>query len=210
VGRVRLLLVPLALVGAAVLAVRPSPEPAPEPPDPPVLLEDPFASRTSEQVAVLDDLWAAWGRDLQPAADGLPPELLGLDFGEALYVLLTVRAAQLAEAVAADPAAPLADAVARAGLAPAPADVTEAVVPEVPGCVSVEHLAEPNARTFFGWSAAPDGPAPTPVSPLEERLLRTARVGLGEVDRAACGQAVGYSPLAQQALVALAPELLPD
>ena len=200
---VRAVVVPVLLLAVAVFAVLTADRGVREPPtpDPVVSLPEPLGT-----------LWAAWGEDLVAGGDGsYPVELAALDRGEALYVLLTVRAAQVAEAVAsADAGAPLDDALAAAGLAPQPADVPLERVPGIAGCVVMSHPDDPYGRSYFGWAAAPPEPGPEPESELEELLLRTARVGLLSTDAATCGAGVAYSPPAQLALKELSPALLVD
>lgn len=197
---VRALVVPLMVVGVCgYVAQRAPQDPAPEPPaTQELLLPEP-----------LGELWSAWGEDLAPQAAGFPQELAVLDRGEALYVLLSVRAAQVAQAV--DRVAPdvdLADALREAGLAPQGDTVPAARVPDRPGCVVLTYADEPFGRSYFGWAQAPEEPGPDPTGPLEQVLLRTARVGLVATDAATCGGGSAYSPLAQEALRVLEPALL--
>lgn len=197
-GRLRRLLLPVLMTGVAALAVRGAAQLPDERPDPAV----------APSPVPLGELWAAWGSDLSP--DGAyPAALTSLNDAEALYLLLTVRAAQVAEAVdRATPGTPLDEAVRDAGLDPQPELVSATAVPGRPGCVVLDYADEPFGRVYFGWADAPDEPGPSPGSPLEEVLLRTARVGLPGADAATCGAGVAYSPAGQQALRALTPELL--
>lgn len=197
---VRTLVLPVLVLGVcAYVAQRAADAPPPEaPPEQQLLLPEPLGA-----------LWSAWGEDLAPQAEGYPQELAVLDRGEALYVLLSVRAAQVAEAVAqADPEADVPAALREAGLAPQVEQVPAELVQEQPGCVVLSYADEPFGRSYFGWAAAPSEPGPDPTSPLEELLLRTARVGLASTDAATCGGGSAYSPLAQEALRVLEPELL--
>lgn len=197
---VRTLVVPALLLAVAVLALRTADRDVDEPPlrDPVVALPEPLGA-----------LWAAWGEDLVGRGEGYPVELAALDRGEALYVLMTVRAAQVAEAVAGSSVdSPVDELVAAAGLGAQPAEVRLERVPDVPGCVVMSHPDDPYGRSYFGWAAAPSEPGPDPESELEERLLRTARVGLVSTDAATCGAGVAYSPNAQRVLQSLSPELL--
>lgn len=208
---------PLLLVGAVVVSLTArggdAPEPADAAPAPSVApLEDPLLSRTSpEQAAQLDALWAVWGDDLagRPGT-ALPDGLATVPFEEALYVLLSTRAAQLAAALAAQPDAPPAAAAAASGLAAEPAGVTVTRTPsDLPGCVALRADVEPLGRTFYASWPGRDEPGPEPQGPLERVLLRTARVGLLPDEAATCGLgAVAYSPVAQLALQGLAPRLL--
>lgn len=197
---VRAAVVPVLLLVVAVLAVlsaaRPPQDSAAS--DGPLPLPEP-----------LGELWSAWGDDLAPGSDGYPAQLAALDRSEALYVLLTVRAAQVAEAVAqAGDDAPMDAALDAAGLAPQPDDLPLTRVPGIPGCVVITSPDDPYGRSFFGWADAPPEPGPEPESELEELLLRTARVGLVSTDAETCGAGVAYSPPAQQALEELSPRLL--
>jgi len=198
---VRALVLPLLVLGVSGYAVQRAAQLSEEPPAP--------ADEPLPPPEPLGPLWSAWGEDLAPDAAGYPVELAVLERGEALYVLLTVRAAQVAEAVAsARPGADVTEAIATSGLAPQPAEVPAASVPQQPGCVVLTYADEPFGRSYFGWSQAAAEPGPSPLSALEERLLRVARVGLSPTDAATCGVATAYSPLAQKALLALDPELL--
>ena len=201
--RLRILALPVLLLAVGTYAVHTAGEPAPPPP-----------AATAEPETVpppepLGELWAAWGSDLT-TGDGRYPVLLGaLNRDEALYVLLSVRAAQVAEAVAqAGPQADVAEALEEAGLSPQPEIVPASRVPERPGCVVLTLADEPYGRSYFGWAAAPSEPGPSPLSEVEATLLRTARVGLLATDAATCGAPVAYSPTAQEALKELSPELL--
>lgn len=196
---VRAGLVPVLLLALAVLAVSTAArEPQPDAPAAAPVLPEPLGS-----------LWSAWARDLAPdSGDGYPVQLAALDRSEALYVLLTVRAAQVAEAVARTDSAAVEEAVQAAGLAAQPDGVTLDRVPGIPGCVVMSHADDPYGRRYFGWADAPPEPGPEPGSELEELLLRTARVGLLSTDAATCGAGVAYSPQAQLALQELAPALL--
>lgn len=191
-----------------------SPTAAPTEQDVPVL-EDPFADGASDdQTRVLLSLWDAWGAEAMsasgPQAPALPAGLAGLSFEEAVYVVLSVRVAQVAAADRqAEPGEDLATALERAGLTVATPGVVTARAPGPPGCVFVAWADEPFGRTFYGVTAGSDEPGPEPTSALEAELLRTVRVGLGDEDRLTCGTGgVAYSPGAQRALEDLAPELL--
>ena len=194
---VRAAVVPVLLLVVAVVAVvttARAPQDAPASEDPLPLPEP------------LGELWAAWGDDLVADGDGsYPAQLAALDRSEALYVLLTVRAAQVAEAVdrAGDDAA-----LDAAGLAPQLEGLPLRRVEGIPGCVVITSPDDPYGRSFFGWADAPPEPGPEPESELEELLLRTARVGLVSTDAATCGAGVAYSPPAQQALKELSPRML--
>lgn len=197
---VRALVMPVLLLTATVLAVRTADRDVTEQPvrDPVVALPEPLGA-----------LWAAWGEDLAGNGRGYPVELAALDRGEALYVLMTVRAAQVAEAVAGSAGdSPLDELVRAAGLGAQPEEVRLERVPAVPGCVVMSHPDDPYGRSYFGWAAAPSEPGPDPESELEGRLLRTARVGLVSTDAATCGAGVAYSPNAQRVLQSLSPALL--
>lgn len=197
---VRVLVLPLLVVGVSAYAVSRS---AQEPVEAPPATEEPLLPEP------LGALWRAWGEDLAPDAQGFPQELALLERDEALYVLLTVRAAQVAHAVEqAAPGSDLADALDEAGLAPQPPEVPAAPVPDQPGCVVLTYEDEPFGRSYFGWAQAPEEPGPEPTSPLEQVLLRTARVGLAATDAATCGGGSAYSPAAQRALAVLEPALL--
>jgi hypothetical protein len=198
---VRAVVVPVLLVVVAALAVLTSVR-APQ--------DEPGEETAPPLPEPLGTLWAAWGDDLASAGDGsYPLQLAALDRSEALYVLLTVRAAQIAEAAArGGESVPLADALDAAGLAPQPSDVPLEQVPDVPGCIVIRHPDDPYGRSFFGWADAPPEPGPEPQSALEEVLLRTSGVGLLSTDAATCGAGVAYSPQAQLALEELSPALL--
>ena len=199
--RLRVLVLPVLLVLVGTYAVHTaggSPEPAPATTAAPLPPPEP-----------LGELWSAWGGDLGAEGGRYPVLLGGLARDEALYVLLSVRAAQVAAAVAqAGPQADVAEALEEAGLAPQPEIAPVTRVPERPGCVVLTLADEPYGRSYFAWPEAPDEPGPAALSELEEVLLRTARVGLLATDAASCGGAVAYSPTAQQALAELSPELL--
>ena len=199
--RLRVLALPVLLLAVGTYAVHTAGEPAePAPAVTPEALPPPEP---------LGELWAAWGSDLAPGADRYPVLLGALKREEALYVLLSVRAAQVAEAVAqAGPEADVDEALEQAGLSPQPDIVPAERVPAQPGCVVLTLADEPFGRSYFGWAAAPDEPGPAPVSELEKVLLRTARVGLLATDAEFCGGGVAYSPTAQEALKELSPELL--
>jgi hypothetical protein len=206
----RRLLLPLLLVAAVVVALRPQADPPP-PPAVEVPADDPLVPSDSADVLAAYELWEAFGPDMvRERTTGLPPGLAVLDGAESMYVLLSVRAAQVARAVQdAAPGADLGKAVAAAGLQPSPPEVRASVLPSRPGCVLLEHSSEPFGRSFFGLADAPEEPGPSPLSALEAVLLRTARIGLaGGVDAATCGQPVVFSPPAQSALEELSPELL--
>ena len=199
--RLRVLALPVLLLAVGTYAVHSAgqaPEPAPVASPEPVPPPEP-----------LGELWAAWGDDLATGDAGYPVLLGALERDEALYVLLSLRAAQVAEAVAqAGLDSDVDEAIAEAGLSPQPPVVPAARVPERPGCVVLTLADEPYGRSYFGWAAAPSEPGPPPLSAVEAVLLRTARVGLLATDAATCGAPVAYSPTAQQALAELSPELL--
>ena len=199
--RLRVLALPVLLLAVGTYAVHTAGQPAePAPAATPETLPPPEP---------LGELWAAWGSDLAPGSDRYPVLLGALNRDEALYVLLSVRAAQVAEAVAqAGPDADVDEALEQAGLSPQPDIVPAERVSAQPGCVVLTLADEPFGRSYFGWAAAPDEPGPSPVSELEKVLLRTARVGLLATDAQSCGGGVAYSPTAQEALKELSPELL--
>lgn len=201
VQRLRALALPVLLlaVGSYALHTASEPSPAPTAALEPVPPEEPLA-----------ELWDAWGPDLTGQDDPDYPVLLAaLDRDEALYVLLTVRAAQVAAAVdRAGPPVDVDEALEQAGLSSQPALVPATRVPGRPDCVLLTLEDEPYGRSYFGWADAPSEPGPSPLSPLEKHLLRTARVGLDSLDAETCGGAVAYSPTAQEALRQLSPELL--
>lgn len=175
------------------------------------LVEDPFATgATPAQVEVLQAVWTAWRDDLDATSDrpALPAGILALGWDEAMYVLLTVRAAQAAAADArALPAEELAAALQRQDLNGTTPQITVARVR--PGCVAVTYADELYGRAFYGLLTPIDEPGPEPTSTLESGLLRTVRVGLGAADATTCGGGgVAYSPAAQQALRELSPRLL--
>lgn len=201
--RWRVLALPVLLIAVGTYAVHTADRPAKTPP---VVTATPETLPPPEP---LGELWAAWGSDLT-AGDGRYPVLLGaLNRDEALYVLLSVRAAQVAQAVAqAGPQAGIDAALEEAGLSPQPAIVPATGVPERPGCVVLTLADDPYGRSYFGWAAAPSEPGPSPLSQVEGVLLRTARVGLPATDAATCGRPVAYSPTAQEALKELSPALL--
>lgn len=204
VRRLRTALLPVLLLAVVAYAVAGAAQERQEPAAPAaseLLLPEP-----------LGELWTAWGEDLAPGrAQDYPTSLAALDRDEALYVLLTVRAAQLAEAVdRAGPSADVEQAGRDAGLGPQPDVVAVAAVPEQPGCIALTYADETFGRSYFGWAQAPVEPGPDPESPLEALLLRTARVGLLGTDRATCGNGVAYSPPAQRVLTQLSPALLSD
>lgn len=199
--RLRILALPVLLLAVGTYAVHTAGEPA-----------EPAPAVTAEPVPLpepLGLLWAAWGSDLAGDDARYPVLLAALNRDEALYVLLSVRAAQVAEAVAqAGPEAGVDEALEAAGLSPQPEIVPARRVPERPGCIVLTLADEPYGRSYFGWAQAPSEPGPSPMSDLEEVLLRTARVGLLATDAATCGGGVAYSPTAQEALKELSPELL--
>jgi hypothetical protein len=89
VRRLRAAALPVLLLAVAVLAVLTAaraPQDAP-PAEPALALPEP-----------LGVLWAAWGDDLTADGQAYPVQLAALDRAEALYVLMTARAAQVAEA----------------------------------------------------------------------------------------------------------------
>lgn len=198
---VRAVAVPVLLLVVAVLAVLTANR-APQ--------EQPEAAPVAPLPEPLGALWAAWGEDLVADSEsGYPVSLAALDRSEALYVLLTVRVAQVAEAVAGTGESdPLDQVLEEAGLGPQPDDVSLERVAGIAGCVVLSHPDDPYGRSYFGWAAAPPEPGPDPESPLEELLLRTARVGLLSTDAETCGAGVAYSPQAQLALQELSPALL--
>jgi hypothetical protein len=218
---VRRLVLPLLAVGLVVVALPrgsmtdvTGPASAPGPATPAPLVEDPFSGALSvEQTQLLLELWDAWAPDLastsgaQPAR--LPAEMAALGFEEAAYVLISVRAAQVAAAVAdAESAEEDVAVLARSGLTTEPPTIVIDRVADG-GCLSVRWRDDPNVRTFYGLVADSDEPGPEPLSALEGVLLRTVRVGLDDVDRATCGAGgVAFSPAAQRALATLTPELL--
>lgn len=221
VGVARRVAVPLLAAAAVALALpRLSADPPAPPPPPPEalapLVDDPFETGADPaQVDVLQALWSSWDDDLtaRGAAGPLPAEVAALSFDEALYVLLSVRAAQAA-AAAREPGAgeDLGASLRRQGLTGSTAEVTVTRVPGgQPGCVAVSYVDEPRGRAYYGLLEPQDDPGPEPLSPLEDVLLRTARVGIAETDAATCGLGgVAYSSGAQQALRALEVELLTD
>lgn len=207
-GVARTVLAPLVLVVAVVYALvhelSPEPETAPAPPPSADLLS--FRG-TPDETDAASRLWAAYGKDL--TQDGrLPESLAALDAREAVYVLLTTRAAQVAAAVdAAAPQALPADVLAGAGLAPDPADVTTSRTGPR-GCVVLTYSREALGRSYYGWADAPEATGTEPESALEGVLRRTSRVGLSASDAARCGTGVAYSPQAKLAIAALRPALL--
>lgn len=197
---VRALLLPLLVLGVSAYAVQRASEP------PPTTAAPPAGAGLPEPVGLL---WSAWGEDLTSGDGGLPQELALLDAEEAVYVLLSVRAAQVTQAVdVAGPGADVDEALQAAGLAPQPPEVPATAVPDQPGCVVLTYADEPFGRSYFGWAQAPAEAGPEPTSALEAVLLRTARVGLGPTDTATCGAGSAYSRPAQDALRALDPALL--
>jgi hypothetical protein len=218
----RRVLLPLLAVGLVVITLTrgtatdtalPAADPAPAASAP--LVEDPFSAGLSiEQAELLLDLWRSWGPDLMSASDtgpDLPDELTALAYEEAAYVLISVRAAQIA-AAGADGGFTEghSDVLARSGLSPDPPQVVTAPVAGRAECISVRWRDEPYGRTFYGLTTVSDEPGPEPLTALEGVLLRTVRVGLGDADDATCGAGgVAFSPAAQRALAALAPQLLP-
>lgn len=221
VGLARRVAVPLLAAAAVALALPrlSADQPAPAPPAPQVLaplVDDPFATGAEPaQVEVLQALWSSWDDDLTVRGEvgPLPAEVAALSFDEALYVLLSVRAAQAAAAAReSETGEDLGAALRRQGLTDSTPDVTVTRVPGgQPGCVALSYVDEPRGRAYYGLLSPRDDPGPEPLSPLEDVLLRTARVGVAETDAATCGLGgVAYSSGAQQALRALDAQLLTE
>lgn len=212
---VRRLVVPLLVAGTVLVALpRVTPTPAAVSPTAEApLSEDPVAAGVmAEQAQALLDLWAGWGPDLMstesPEAPAVPAEVQALPFEETVYVLASVRVAQLAAAERTRRAEGSATSDGRA-LEREPAAVTTAAPDSVASCVSLDVTHEPYGRTFYGLIEPSDARTAGTSSALEDTLVRSVRVGFRALHDATCGDgAVAFSPEAQRALASLSPELL--
>ena len=218
---VRRLVVPLVAAVLVLFALpREAPAPIPGPAAEAPLSEDPVAAAAdAEQEQALLELWTDWGSDLMSTdsseAPPVPAAVQDLPFEETVYVLASVRVAQLAAAERSrrvDGPAGSDD----TALRPEPVAVTLGAWDSTSRCVSLDVTHEPYGRTFYGLVEPDDGlvedaagPAAGPTGALEKALQRTVRVGFRALHDATCGSGgAAFSPEASRALSSLSPELV--
>jgi hypothetical protein len=143
-------------------------------------------------------LWTAYGPALtRTSSPPLPTEAAVLDVDEFAYVLMTVRAMALADAV--DRYGSLEAARSRPEVGPDHESVTATAEPAAaaPGtCVTVAWAGDPYGRTFSARSGAAGG------RPTQDRLEREVTVGIAG-EPGCTGQPPSFSPAAARALPAM-------
>jgi hypothetical protein len=167
------------------------------PPDTRQELEAMLARRAQERSA----LWTAYGPAMtRTPSPPLPTAAAVLDVDEFAYVLMSVRALTLADAV--DRHGSLEAARSRPEVGPDHDAVTALAEPAAAGtgtCVTVAWAGDPYARTFSARTGAAGG------RPTADRLEQAVTVGVAG-EPGCTGQPPSFSPAATRALPAMTGE----